>query len=77
MVAEWIIDEFHRPSISRLRIRGVGIILILNYVSKLPLRRKFYSKYIVHVTYTIAYRVKSSERFWNVALEKVCSLTKV
>jgi len=38
------------------------------YVPKLPLPGKFYSKYIVHVMYTIAYRMKSSSEktFWNV-----------
>ena len=45
--------------------------IYLSYISKHPVRRKFYWKYIGHVTYTTVFRTKfSSERtFWNVALE--------
>jgi len=41
---------------------------LYGYIPKCPFRGKFYSKYIVYVTYTILYRVKFSSKrtFWNV-----------
>jgi len=37
------------------------------YIPKRPFRGKYYSKYIIHVTYTIVYRVKLylERTFWN------------
>jgi len=44
-----------------------GCITFLGYVPKFSLRKKFDSKYIVHVMYIIACKVKSSSEktFWN------------
>ena len=71
LLREDILEYSFRIEISSrnlIKMYSFDTFSLLRLCSK-TLRGKFYSKYIVHMTYTIAHRVKSSKRkFWNVVL---------